>query len=336
MKKTYIAETLEINDCKDRYDAEAKRVLSDKTILAWIMQYTMEEFRTFSIAAIRNCIEGTPEVSTVPVRPGVTPEAITGMPKEGASANEGEVFYDIRFHAITPDEESVKIIINMEAQKDYVPGRYDLVTRGIFYDARMLSAQYGTEFTPPYYNDLKKVYSVWICMNAPQYAAYTITKYHMAQKELYGHLGKKPRYDLMEVITVCLGNENDLAAGNALHGMLSTLFSTKLNPKEKETILERDYDIETSVEMEGGFRLMCNLSLGIEEEATKRGLAKGIAEGLERGMAEGLEKGMEVGLTALVQSLMGFVDNFDDLYAIVIKNDAYKTVTKEEVLKYYS
>lgn len=248
MKKTYIAETLEINDCKDRYDAEAKRLLSDKTILAWIMQYTMEEFRTFSIASIRNCIEGTPEVSTMPVRPGLTPEAITGMPRDGSSANEGEVFYDIRFHAMTPDEESVKIIINMEAQKDYVPGRYDL------------------------------------------------------------------------------------ASGNALHGMLSTLFSTKLNPKEKETILERDYDIETSVEMEGGFRLMCNLSLGIEEEATKRGLAKGMAEGLEKGM----EKGMEVGLTALVQSLMGFVDNFDDLYAIVIKNDAYKTVTKEEVLKYYS
>ncbi|OUP84952.1 hypothetical protein B5F07_06840 [Lachnoclostridium sp. An169] len=39
----------------------------------------------------------------------------------------------------------IKLIINVEAQKDFHPG-YSLMTRGIFYGARMISAQKGTEF----------------------------------------------------------------------------------------------------------------------------------------------------------------------------------------------
>ena len=73
-------------------------------------------------------------------------------------AERGKVTYDIRFYVLTPDEKHVKIIMNLEAQLKFNPG-YDLVTRGVFYCARMLSAQYGTEFTTQDYDGLKKVYS---------------------------------------------------------------------------------------------------------------------------------------------------------------------------------
>ena len=43
------------------------------------------------------------------------------------------------------DKERIKLIINVEGQKKFDPG-YDIVTRGIFYCARMLSAQKDTEF----------------------------------------------------------------------------------------------------------------------------------------------------------------------------------------------
>lgn len=122
---------------------------------------------------------------------------------------------------------------------------------------------------------------------------------------------------------VCLGKEEDVSYGNRLHGMLSTLFSARWKPKEKETILEQEYEIEVSVEMEGDMQAMSNLGFWIEEKATRRGMEKGVQEGRKEGLA------------AVVRSLKEFVGSFDELYALVIKNEVYKDVTREEVLKYY-
>ena len=180
--KTHISHVLEGNNCRDQYDAEVKKILSDKTILAWIMKYSMEEFKDYTIEEARECIEGTPEVATIRIRPGHTPEAITGMSNEDKVPGEGEIFYDIRFYAVTHDSEHIKIIVNVEAQKDFYPG-YDLVTRAIFYCARMLSAQLSTEFSvsrddPVKYDNIKKVYSIWICMDTSKKAENTIDEYH--------------------------------------------------------------------------------------------------------------------------------------------------------------
>lgn len=160
-ERTHISQVIASNNNKDQYDAEVKKILSDKTILAWIMKYSMEEFKDYTIEEARECIEGTPEIATIKVRPGYTPEAINGMSNEDKVPGEGEITYDIRFYAITHDAEHIKIIINVEAQKSFYPG-YDLVTRAIFYCARMLSAQLDTEFTAQNYNDIKKVYSIFI------------------------------------------------------------------------------------------------------------------------------------------------------------------------------
>lgn len=47
------------------------------------------------------------------------------------------------------------------------------------------------------------------------------------------------------------------------------------------------------------------------------------------------KKGLEQALKALVYSLSKFEKDFDSLYEIVIRNDVYKDVTREEVMKYY-
>ena len=284
-ERTHISYVIEENANKDQYDAEVKKILADKTILAWIMKYSVEEFEDYTIEEIRDCIEGTPEIATVKVRPGHTPEAIGGMPNEDKIPGEGNITYDIRFYAVTRDAMQVKIIINVEAQKNFYPG-YDLVTRAVFYCARMLSAQLDTEFTAQNYDDVKKVYSIWVCMNAPDYAAYTITKYKMTRENAYGCVGKKHRYDLLEAVMICLGKEEKIKEGNKLHGMLATLLSGSLSPQEKEQILEEEYGIETTVEMEGGLRQMCNLSDLIEEKGIVLNLMELVAEGhLEIGIA---------------------------------------------------
>ena len=204
--KTHISHVLHEVSNKAKYDTEVKRLLSDKTILAWIMKFTVEEFKTQSIEIIRECIEGEPEISKWKVRPGHTPEAIVGSETSDKVVGEGEITYDIRFFAITPNKNHIKLIINVEAQKKYYPG-YDLVTRGIFYCARMLSAQLDTEFTTKNYDDIKKVYSIWICMETPQNAKNTITEYRIQQNKLFGDFQGKARYDLLSTVMVCLGEK---------------------------------------------------------------------------------------------------------------------------------
>lgn len=271
-EKTHIANTIELAREKAKYDAEVKKILSNKHVLAWILKWTASEFRKSSIEEIIDCIEGEPEVGTVPIHPGKTnlkPEAITGLPTEDIVPNEGDITYDIRFYAMTPFGDRVKLIINVEAQKKYHVG-YDLVTRAIFYCARMISAQKDTEFTGENFDDIKKVYSIWICMDTTKAAANTITEYKITKKMLHGIDPTEHRYDLMSAIMVCLGDKSN-NDGTALHEMLSVLLSEKIRPQEKADILDREYNIPME---RGDVEKMCNLSDIIEEKGIEKGTEK--------------------------------------------------------------
>ena len=80
------------------YDAAAKKLLSSKKILAWILKYCVEEFKDCSIADIRDrYIIGIPETASVPVLPDETNAAamvnadrISGERTEDTSVTEGK------------------------------------------------------------------------------------------------------------------------------------------------------------------------------------------------------------------------------------------------------
>ena len=306
-QKTHIANVLERNNYKDRYDTQAKQILSDKTVLSWILKYTTSEFKDYPIELIRTCIEGEPEVGTHRVFPSLAPEAITGLDTVDKVLGEGEITYDVRFTVLTPTAERIKLIINVESQKKFNPG-YDIVTRGIFYCTRMVAAQKETEFKGSDYDAIKKVYSIWISMENPPYAQHTITSYRISEYPLYGSLPKKKRYDLMELVLVCLGTPNAENMGNELHGLLDTLFSQELAPQEKETILYNDYHIETTVEMEGGLREMCNLSDLIEEKGIEKGERLCLLTQIKKKLAKGKS------LEQIADELEETVENILPLY----------------------
>lgn len=274
---------------KTKYDAGVKEVLSDKQILAWIMQGAVKEFEGMSVEDIISCIEGEPEVASVPVNPGLTQEVIAGLKNESIIPNEGMVTYDVRFYAVTPNEERIKILLNVEAQKKYNPG-YDIVTRAIFYCARMLSAQLDTEFSATNYDEIKKVYSIWISMDSPDYAADTITQYSIEKKQLYGEFKGKARYDLLSAVMVCLAKDGKSENGSKLHQMLETLLSDRISAEEKISSLHKDYGMETSKNLEAEVRSMCNLSDLIEERGIEKGIEQGIAQGMEQGITQGIEQ----------------------------------------------
>ena len=282
IQKNQISRKIDITDKKAEYDENVKYLLSEKIILAHILVYAVKEYFGMKPEDVAELIEGMPQVSKVAVNPGESnmPEII-GDNVEDATPNEGKVTYDIRFRALAPERDALmQLIIDVEAQKDYYPG-YDLLTRGIYYGARMISAQKGAEFLEDDYDKIKKVYSIWICMNAPSYAENTITEYGIQKRSIAGEFPEnKGRYDLMSVIMICLSKKVAQAGDNTkLQRLLGTLLASEMTKAEQKDIIESEYGIPMNQEIERRVNTMCNLSEAIE----KRGIEQGIERGIERG-----------------------------------------------------
>lgn len=278
---------LQIAGARAEYDEHAKRILAHKIVLAHILVNSVPEFFGLEPMDVVNLIEGEPEVASVSVYPGETNDSenwkdkynapvITGSATENKIPNEGMVTYDVRFFVWLPGKkEKLKIIIDAEIQQDFYPG-YDIVTRGVFYAARLLSAQLDTEFDAKHYNDIKKVYSIWLCMDTPLKVQNTITYIHLEKEAICGAPVDLGRYDLLGVVIVGVSgelvNESD---GLRLHRFLGTIFSERLSVAGKKEILAREYDIVMSDEMERRAEDMCNLSEAIEARGEARGRAQG-------------------------------------------------------------
>lgn len=156
-------------------------------------------------------------MSAVPVLPDEDSTIISGMDTEDKSVREGTVTYDIRFRAIVPSSgEQIGLIVNIEVQGIFHPG-YPLIKRGIYYCWRMISSQYGREFTGSHYEKIKKVYSIWICMNPPKNRENTITRYRLVEEHLVGEATELiGHYDLLSVIMLCLGDPDGENYGGVL------------------------------------------------------------------------------------------------------------------------
>jgi hypothetical protein len=262
---------------RQKYDEAFKKFLSEKIILAWIMKSCVVECRDLDVSYIaEQCIEGTPEVGKVPVLPDETNmPLIEGANTEDTSMTEGTVRYDIRFRAVIPGSEApIHLIINTESQFDYHPG-YPLITRAIYYCSRMISAQYGKEFVKSHYELIKKVYSIFICSKPPKGMEHTISAYHITEENLVGHGVLDVRhYDLLPAVMVCLGDPGAADEGSVLK-LLDVIVTKKMDLGEKIQLLESDFQIPMTREIEGKVSDMCNISQGIYEEGVEDGLSIG-------------------------------------------------------------
>lgn len=277
--ETILAKEISAAGIKARYDSSCKRLLSQKVFLARIMKECLIEYQDCSIdQIIDQYIEGEPSVEKIPVAPDETNPVIQGIRSEDTSITEGTVTYDIRFLAYAPvSGERIRLIINVESQNRWSPG-YPLLKRAIYYCSRMISAQYGTEFTNSQYGQIAKVYSIWICPSPPQDHQHTITRYRMTEENVVGNV-REPvsHYDLMTVIMLGLGDPENIQDDNVLR-LLSVLLMPKIGDAEKKRILQEEFAIPMTEDLERSIDQMCNLSEGV--------MAKGRAEGRKEGRAE--------------------------------------------------
>ncbi|MCD7905348.1 MAG: hypothetical protein LUG24_07235 [Clostridiales bacterium] len=143
-----IAKAIEDDPALKKYDEHVKRLLGIKIFLAHILIGCIDEFKELDPYEVaEKYIEGDPQISKVPVnRNEAYMQTITGMNTEDSSIDEKTVVYDILFYAYLPiSGETVKFIINVEAQLKFNPG-YSLLKRAVYYCSRMISAQYTKEF----------------------------------------------------------------------------------------------------------------------------------------------------------------------------------------------
>ena len=273
------------------YDATAKKFLSHRIFLAWILRHCVSEFKDCPVEDIASkYIGGKPEVGTVPVNPDLTnaPRKIIGDNTEYKTLTEGMTVFDIRFVAYAPSTgEPIKLIVNIEAQKKHNPG-YSLIKRAIFHGCRLISSQYGVEFEEPDFDGIKKVVSIWLCMTSPAHEESGITEYSFLEKKLVGQIDKEEQeYDLIQAVMVYIGSSAENIE-NELLKMLHLIFRARLRAAEKTERLKAEFDIELDNSMAKELNIMCNLSEGIAEEAREEGRKAALEEvaKLNEGIAE--------------------------------------------------
>lgn len=291
--ETTISKNIRIAKDKAEYDASCRRLLSEKYILAWIMKDCMDEYRDYDVKEIaEKYIEGRPQISEIPVAQDETNGSlIHGENTTDTTVTEGTIYFDIRFFAVAPvSGELIKLIVNVEGQNDFYPG-YPLVKRAFYYCSRLISSQYGVEFIGSHYEKIKKVYSIWVCMNPPNNRKNIVTKYAVSENNLVGYVREACEYyDLMTVIMICLGRPEKGTEDERYTGilkLLNVLFSAETNQETKRRVLEDEFDIPMTQKLEREVSVMCNFSEGIERT------------GIEKGILSAIESIMEtLGLTA--------------------------------------
>ncbi len=258
-----------VNAANDRaqYDERAKRLLGHKSILAHILVDTVEAFKDMNPKDVVKYIEGEPVIGAVPTEPGLTNvngdgKRLVGMNTENAEINEGTVNFDIVFYVRMKDGLS-QIIVNVEAQKD-MPTEYHILNRAIFYACRLVSSQKERDFVNKKYDDIKQVYTIWICMNMPEDST---DYYYLANKKLLGNCRWEGKQDMLNIVLIGLAKELPRQdEKHELHRLLGTLLSKSLTQSEKLNIIEKEYDIPLEEDLRKDVSVMCNLSQGIVDD----------------------------------------------------------------------
>ena len=275
---TEIANAVNAAGDKAQYDTRVKRLLAQKSILAHILVKTVDEFKGMKPEDVVKYIEGEPSISVVPVEPGLanmektdaTGQRIVGLNTENAEINEGLVRFDIIFYVRMKNGLS-QIIVNIEAQKDE-PTEYKILNRAIFYVSRLISSQKERDFVNTNYDDIKQVFSIWICMNMDDNS---LSHIHLTKDEMLKPCNWKGNLDLLNIVLIGITNEiSEHDEKYEMHRLIGTLLSSELKEQEKLDIIEHEYNIPISQEFREDVRIMCNLSTGIEERATERATEK--------------------------------------------------------------
>lgn len=275
---TELANAIDVSDTRAKLDAVAKKLIKHRIILAEILKECVEEFEGYDVKYIENnCFAGEVQVNEISVDQDVldADSTIIGSDTEDNSNNEGLVRYDLVFDALVPKTtKAIRLVINIEIQVD-TKTPYSLVTRGVYYVARLISRQKGTVFDHSNYNKIQKVYSIWICPSPSGDNINSIAEYGLKPTKMIGQVDEPiENYDKMKIVIISL-NDKGIEGDNSIIRLLSTLLSITETVENRKRILENEFSIPMTKEIEEEVNEMCNLGMAVELNGEKRGIAIG-------------------------------------------------------------
>ena len=298
MSKTNLAVAIETTDeLIRRYNESVCNILADPQVLAYILRHTMHEFEGWDIESVIATIEDI-EVRKQYVNPGYSNIGkVVGDQTVDLIPGEGEIQYDIRF--TTNIGERIRILINVEAQNKskYYKLEYHIENRIQYYLARMISAQKNVEFFGDDYDNIRKVVSIWICMDA-NINCDGITKVAFKPETMYGKEVEYSEFDKLEAYIIRIRkSENGKESKNKLIHMLETLLSQKKKNEVKRILRDEHGMVMETTETAStakGVNEMCNFGEVLYEEAVEEGIEKGIDAKLIDLISKKLKKGKDI------------------------------------------
>lgn len=280
-------------------DAESKTLLHSKEVLAVILQGTIEEYKGYSLKEIMEFIEAASIMDVKEVSPGRTNTQVRGESAEYVQLGEKVSYFDLLFRARNPllseGKVTVSLHVDVEPQKTYKPG-YPIEKRGIYYLARMLSAQLQLITDTTDYGELEKCCGIWICRDdVPEKERYSISFYEIANTKNIGvDTVERGNYDLLKMVLIRLGEKvYNGEEGDEGYRLLRFLNVIMYPHRENfmDTISEY-IDFSENEELWKEAEHMTGLGQSILEEGIGQGIEKGIVQRNEELIMKKHSKGL--------------------------------------------
>ena len=223
-------------DIDEQCDRLAKALLTNPLVQAFVVNHACTEFLGLPIEEVKKRIQRHQMKQR-----RVDVEAPVALEKTENLEDDTKTNFDILFEAESPLGAMLRI--NIEVQGKYqkssiMKGRY------VYYTARLVSPQKAEGFfTGSHYDGLRKVYSIWICLNPPAHRRGRLIRYRLTMEVLEpdGTVSEEltdSEIDKICIVEICLAK--DPAKQPDWMKALSVLFNTKSTPDERRKALEEN------------------------------------------------------------------------------------------------
>lgn len=279
-------------------DATFKKLASYKVISAMILQDTIPEFKGLSLIEVAKCIIDI-RTRNYANDAEMLEDTIDLLPTEHGDGEDKQVRFDLVFKVRFPNGGNGKINITIDLEMQQITNNislnYDLVSRGIYYGAYLLKDSLAKGSS---YNNLNKVYSIWLCNGAVSFEAnpedvknkaihrYGFRRYYTDCDKV---VVAESNADLIEVIFVEIpklrGDSENKNIDKLFYNTGKVINHIENNCYVNLTKIKRE--VHSMINWEEETKKVVQLiSADVREEALAEGEAKGKAEGKAEGSKE--------------------------------------------------
>lgn len=245
------------------YDTNSKKLLLNKEIAWYVMKELIPEYKNSTKEEILRCIEDG----------DIKKKYIEGINTEDISDENTKIVYDVLFTAKLPNStQKIGLYINFEAQNNLNTG-YPILKRAIYYASRLLTHQVAKNGHINRYNHLKKVYSIWICIDPPKYKGNSINVYSIRENNIIGNFkDDSSNYELLNVVILYLSKTNTISNINILNLFNLIFLNTEISSYNLSKILRKDYNVNVN---DKEVLHMWDMSSGVERIFKREGRLEG-------------------------------------------------------------